>query len=307
MGIYRGSIRVSMLILCFLINLIAATNSAQASDKAVSYYYVDPQGTVLATTDASGNITSVADYRPYGERGLGMQRSGPGYTGHVDELESGLVYMQQRYLDPQTGRFLSVDSVTVSASRDLRHVNRYAYAYNNPTTFTDPDGRCPVCLVYVGVALFSLSDYANAPGIGDKPVSMTPVEKIEAVADVLPVSRSVSTVRSVVRTTERLTQRAASREAKRQANIPTSQQPVSQSNGSIGGNNVGRQQTFEVPKEGGGTELKSVQVSRDVQGDHAGMPQIEAGTINTLRDPDPAGRPRITNDSKVRVDFDPSL
>jgi uncharacterized protein RhaS with RHS repeats len=56
--------------------------------------------------------------------------------------------MQQRYYDPQIGRFLSVDPVTADGG-DMRHFNRYAYAYNNPYSFSDPDGRCPSCLVGV--------------------------------------------------------------------------------------------------------------------------------------------------------------
>jgi hypothetical protein len=102
-----------------------------------------------------------------------------------------------------------------------------------------------------------------------------------------------------------LTQRAATRAAKREAGIPTSQQPVSQSNNSIDGTNVGRQQTFETPKPGGGTEQKSVQVSRDVEGAHANQPQIEAGTVKPGGQTDAAGRPRIQNEGKVRVDFCP--
>lgn len=77
-----------------------------------------------------------------------------------------------------------------------------------------------------------------------------------------------------------MSQRAAAREAKREASIPTSQQASSQTNGRApDGTPVGRQQSYEVPKAGGGTETKSVQVSRDTRGDHAGMPQIEAGTV----------------------------
>ncbi|MEG0184536.1 MAG: RHS repeat-associated core domain-containing protein [Stenotrophomonas sp.] len=53
--------------------------------------------------------------------------------------------MQQRFQDPVTGRFLSVDPVSVHSADD-RHFNRYAYAYNNPYRFNDPDGRCPICL-----------------------------------------------------------------------------------------------------------------------------------------------------------------
>ena len=44
------------------------------------------------------------------------------------------------------GRDLSVDPVTAYDNGDMRHFNRYAYAYNNPYKFTDPDGRCPQCL-----------------------------------------------------------------------------------------------------------------------------------------------------------------
>lgn len=51
--------------------------------------------------------------------------------------------MQQRYCDPMSGRCLSVDPVTVYGNGDLRLFNRYAYAFNSPYTFYDPDGRCP--------------------------------------------------------------------------------------------------------------------------------------------------------------------
>ncbi|MEZ5499810.1 MAG: hypothetical protein R3E77_10330 [Steroidobacteraceae bacterium] len=105
-----------------------------------------------------------------------------------------------------------------------------------------------------------------------------------------------------------LTQRAATREAKRQTGIPTSQQPKSQTNGTASdGTKVGRQQTYETPKPGGGTQDKSVQVSRDRVGSHAGQSQVEAGNVKAGGQTDSAGRPRIENEDKVRVDFDPNL
>ena len=48
--------------------------------------------------------------------------------------------MQQRYYDPQIGRFLSVDPVTANPANGS-NFNRYKYAANNPYRFTDPDGR----------------------------------------------------------------------------------------------------------------------------------------------------------------------
>jgi len=54
---------------------------------------------------------------------------------------TGLNYMQQRYYDPELGRFLSVDPIEANGLTGA-NFNRYKYALNNPYKFTDPDGRC---------------------------------------------------------------------------------------------------------------------------------------------------------------------
>jgi uncharacterized protein RhaS with RHS repeats len=210
--------------------------------------------------------------------------------------------MQQRYYDPRIGRFLSVDPVAAN-SGDPKFFNRYDYAFNNPYRFTDPDGRCPICPVIAGFFIYLTADNANAPGPNDTPSSMP---KGEQIASAIPGgSRAASGVKMAARQSDKLSQRAATREAKRQSGIPTSQQADSQTNGRANdGTQVGRQQTFETPKPGGGTEQKSVQVSRDTEGAHAQIPQIEAGTVKPNGQVDQAGRPRIQNEGKVRVDFD---
>ena len=106
----------------------------------VTYVYTDPQGTPLAEADAHGNITATFDYVPYGSIAMGAPPNGPGYTGHVNDPESGLVYMQARYYDPSSGRFLSVDSKGPAVGNAF-NFNRYAYANNNPINNIDPDGR----------------------------------------------------------------------------------------------------------------------------------------------------------------------
>jgi len=116
---------------------------AQAQTRTVHLYYTDPQGTVLAKTDAQGSIIAQYDYTPYGNTvaSLGNPPDGPGYTGHVNDTETGLVYMQARYYHPM-GRFLSPDPVGPTPG-NVYSFNRYAYANNNPIVNTDPTGEFP--------------------------------------------------------------------------------------------------------------------------------------------------------------------
>jgi len=113
----------------------------------VTYVYTDPQGTPLAEADAQGNIVARYDYTPYGNSvaSLGSPPNGPGYTGHVNDPETGLVYMQARYYQ-LIGRFLSPDPEGPTPG-NVFDFNRYSYVDNNPITHTDPTGRqCTQCL-----------------------------------------------------------------------------------------------------------------------------------------------------------------
>ncbi|MBB3228502.1 RHS repeat-associated protein [Luteibacter sp. Sphag1AF] len=113
--------------------------------ETITYYYTSPEGNLLATADAAGNVISSTDYRPYGSAALGVAAQGPGYTGHVSDIDTGLVYMQQRYYDPVIGRFLSTDPLR-AVWRSPSHMSRYSYANDNPYRFIDPDGRATVAI-----------------------------------------------------------------------------------------------------------------------------------------------------------------
>ncbi|MEA5668060.1 RHS repeat-associated core domain-containing protein [Stenotrophomonas sp. MH1] len=106
----------------------------------VEYIHTDALGSPVAVTNASGNVIEREVYEPYGSPITRPPSDQPGFTGHVADSLTGLTYMQQRYYDPQIGRFLSVDPVT-AYSNPVGAFNRYWYANNNPYKFTDPDGR----------------------------------------------------------------------------------------------------------------------------------------------------------------------
>ena len=113
--------------------------AAGVAQTVVKYVHTDALGSVVAMTDQSRNVLERREYEPYGEQLTPAVQGGPGYTGHVQDAATGLVYMQQRYYDPQLGIFLSVDPVT-AYTNPIVSFNRYRYANGNPYSFLDPNG-----------------------------------------------------------------------------------------------------------------------------------------------------------------------
>src|SRR5690606_5672679 len=111
-----------------------------AAAQNVTYIHTDALGSPVLETNAQAQVVRQVDYRAYGMEVMDTPRPGPGYTGLYRDVGTGLVYMQQRYYDPQLGLFLSVDPVT-AYSNPIGQFHSYRYANNNPYRFTDPDGR----------------------------------------------------------------------------------------------------------------------------------------------------------------------
>lgn len=127
----------------------------------VEYIHTDALGSVVAVTNSSGQVVGRREYEPYGRQLSPLQISdGPGYTGHVTDAATGMSYKQQRYYDPQIGRFLSVDPVSAN-SKTGGNFNRYWYANNNPYKFFDPDGR----LGCTGTRIQSVCDSGGVAGL----------------------------------------------------------------------------------------------------------------------------------------------
>ena len=119
------------------------------------YYYVknlqgdivkiiNQSGTVFASYvyDAWGNIKSVT-----GDPNL-RELNPFRYRGYVYDSESGLYYLQSRYYDPFTGRFLNADdtailflsNTTSNNDFELNIVNLFKYGNNNPIKYSDYNG-----------------------------------------------------------------------------------------------------------------------------------------------------------------------
>lgn len=123
---------------------LLAVRSSGAAGTGMNYLHHDAMGNLAAISDGVGNITQRIAWTPYGEPDAPVPAGVPGFGGHLVDAGLGLIYMGQRYYDPQLGRFISTDPVTAYAN-PAGAFNRYWYANNNPYRFLDPDGRaaCP--------------------------------------------------------------------------------------------------------------------------------------------------------------------
>ena len=113
-------------------------------DRQRIHYHYDPLGSTIALTDGSETVTDAYAYDPYGNL-VNFQGSTEnsfrfiGKYGVMDE-GNGLLFMRARFYDPEMKRFLSRDPMKGSSSKTIG-LNPYAYSFDAPTLFIDPDGN----------------------------------------------------------------------------------------------------------------------------------------------------------------------
>ena len=88
------------------------------------------------------------------------------YRGYYYDTETGLYYLQSRYYDPETCRFINADSLIIAGDY-LQGTNMFAYCLNNPVMYVDPSGyitetqKMAVDIVVIIGALCYIADYAE--------------------------------------------------------------------------------------------------------------------------------------------------
>jgi RHS repeat-associated protein len=121
------------------------------SSGAISYLVTDALGSVRGVVGSSGSLAASTSYDAWGnpETSGGLSRYTPfGYAGGYTD-PTGLLYLVNRYYDPQTGQFLTIDPDVASTGEP------YGYASDDPVDNSDPSGLC------------TLKDGANL--LGDRP------------------------------------------------------------------------------------------------------------------------------------------
>ena len=92
---------------------------------------------MLSVTDGSGNVITdkyhVGNQNPFR------------YRGYYYDTETGFYYLQSRYYDPETGRFINADNLVVTG--EPLGANLFAYCGNNPIANIDPTGHSPESVI----------------------------------------------------------------------------------------------------------------------------------------------------------------
>lgn len=135
------------------------------------YFYVkNLQGDVIRIIDLAGTEVASYVYDSWGNikdtkgdttvRELNPIR----YRGYVYDTETSLYYLQSRYYDPFTGRFLNADIYCDTGTDTTLSTNMFAYCENNPIIHVDKTGKFGTPLQWAmaaigGIAGWFLGDY----------------------------------------------------------------------------------------------------------------------------------------------------
>ena len=232
------------------------------------------------------------------------------------QLETGLVDLNNRQYNPQTGQFTSQDKITDGQE----HLSLYQYGWNNPILKPDPDGLMPDPPTKTSLAIHTGLDAVGLiPGFGEIADGANAVyylaegNKTDAglsVASMIPIAgwfatgaktiRNVDKAVDVAKAGEKVvegvkggekvmeTSKAARREAMREAGIPTSQPLM------VDKATKSKDKVF-VTRDGKSTVQNA---KNDVS--HKGEPHWEAGP--TKKDPSkPDGLNRSGNNNKPQM------
>ena len=113
----------------------------QAGTKLISYTY-----------DAWGNFSE--NYLHSGVQYSPVSKNPFTYRGYYYDRDLGFYYLNSRYYDSNTGRFISPDDASyLGANGDINSYNLYAYCSNNPVMYQDPSGHSIIGAILIGALI----------------------------------------------------------------------------------------------------------------------------------------------------------
>jgi len=151
------------------------THNTTLNQYTTVYQYVtNQQGDVIGIQDYNGNVYASYSYNAWGVPTSSSDSSSHmievlnplRYRGYVYDQETGLYYLQSRYYNPRTGRFLNADAYA-STGQDILGSNMFAYCGNNPIVRKDFSGTFWLSAL-VGAAVNVATTFIAAKVTGQK-------------------------------------------------------------------------------------------------------------------------------------------
>ena len=115
--------------------------------------------------DAWGNCTIEAA----GANNIEIMEINPfRYRGYYWDKELNLYYLQTRYYDPQTGRFINADGIEYALEqyKNINALNLYSYCNNNPIMGIDPEGTINWKKIFNIIGVFAIMAAAVVVAVG---------------------------------------------------------------------------------------------------------------------------------------------
>ena len=106
----------------------------------------------MGLVDFAGNTVASYTYDPYGKpltaTGELAEKNPLRYRGYYYDSETGFYYLQSRYYDPATRRFVNADSYS-STGQGILGINMFAYCLNDPVNHIDSSGKSALLILGV--------------------------------------------------------------------------------------------------------------------------------------------------------------
>src|SRR5439155_9176942 len=115
---------------------------SQKAGGTIRFYGLDGHGSVRFLTDTSGVVMDTYVYDAFGSKiaSTGTTVNNYRFTGEQWDGELTLYYLRARYMNPNTGRFWTMDSFEGNQTDPLS-LHKYLYGADNPVNRIDPSGR----------------------------------------------------------------------------------------------------------------------------------------------------------------------
>ena len=155
----------------YILNKLVGFTYTTSSGTKKYLYIRNIQGDITSIIDSEGNKVCSYIYDGYGNHIVLNQddnlENDPLSIGHINPFryrgyyfdeESGLYYLNSRYYDPETGRFISPDVLSIldETKGQINGLNLYMYCGDNPIMYCDPSGNFAMGIAAVSIAVYYL-------------------------------------------------------------------------------------------------------------------------------------------------------